>query len=56
MSIVLFNVLPSMVDILAACSYLAGRMEPWVALIVLVRGGEARPAAMWRPNPLSALP
>ncbi|KAI8474748.1 MAG: ABC transporter type 1, transmembrane domain-containing protein [Monoraphidium minutum] len=35
-SIVLFNVLPSMVDIIVACSYLAGRMEPWVALIVLV--------------------
>jgi ATP-binding cassette subfamily B (MDR/TAP) protein 6 len=35
-SIVLFNVLPQMVDIVVACTYLAARMQPWVALIVLI--------------------
>ena len=35
-SIVLFNVLPQMVDIVISCSYLAARMEPWVAIIVLI--------------------
>lgn len=35
-SIVLFNVIPQMVDIVVACTYLATRMQPWVALIVLV--------------------
>jgi ABC-type transport system involved in Fe-S cluster assembly fused permease/ATPase subunit len=35
-AIVLFNVLPQMIDIVVACAYLAGKMEPWVALIVLV--------------------
>jgi hypothetical protein len=35
-AIVLFNVLPQMVDIVMACSYLAARMQPWVAVIVLI--------------------
>ncbi len=36
MEVVLFNVLPQMVDIVIACTYLATMMQPWVAGIVLV--------------------
>ncbi|GAX77428.1 hypothetical protein CEUSTIGMA_g4873.t1 [Chlamydomonas eustigma] len=35
-SIVLFNVLPQVADIVVACVYLAVKMEPWAALIVFV--------------------
>jgi ABC-type transport system involved in Fe-S cluster assembly fused permease/ATPase subunit len=31
---VLFNVVPSLIDIVVAVAYLAARMQPWVALIV----------------------
>ena len=34
--VVLFNVAPQSVDIVLACAYLAARMQPWVAAIVLV--------------------
>ena len=33
-SIVLFNVVPQLIDIVVAVAYLAARMQPWVALIV----------------------
>lgn len=33
---VLFNVIPQTIDITLACAYLAAKMQPWVALIVLV--------------------
>lgn len=35
-NIILFNVVPQMIDIVVACSYLATKMQPWVAGIVLV--------------------
>ncbi|KAF6265156.1 hypothetical protein COO60DRAFT_1697984 [Scenedesmus sp. NREL 46B-D3] len=35
-NIILFNVVPQMIDIVVACSYLATKMQPWVASIVLV--------------------
>eukprot|EP00878_Enallax_costatus_P021099 GHUV01022330.1.p1 GENE.GHUV01022330.1~~GHUV01022330.1.p1 ORF type:complete len:415 (+),score=133.81 GHUV01022330.1:1421-2665(+) len=35
-SIVLFNVIPQMIDVLVACTYLATRMQLWVAGIVMV--------------------
>lgn len=35
-SIVLFNVIPQTIDIVVAVAYLASRMEPYVAIIVLV--------------------
>lgn len=35
-NIILFNVVPQMIDIVVACTYLATRMQPWVAAIVLV--------------------
>mmetsp|Transcript_18402 Transcript_18402/g.51583 ORF Transcript_18402/g.51583 Transcript_18402/m.51583 type:complete len:1155 (+) Transcript_18402:140-3604(+) len=34
--IVMFNVLPQLVDIVAACTYLAAAMQPWAAVIVAV--------------------
>lgn len=42
MSIVLFNVIPQLIDIVVACTYLAFKMQPWAAVIVFVtvgRGG-----------------
>lgn len=35
-SIVLFNVIPQMIDVVVACMYLAARMQLWVACIVMV--------------------
>ncbi|KAG2448895.1 hypothetical protein HYH02_006243 [Chlamydomonas schloesseri] len=35
-SIVLFNVVPQLIDIVVACTYLAFKMQPWAAVIVFV--------------------
>ncbi|KXZ43254.1 hypothetical protein GPECTOR_96g720 [Gonium pectorale] len=35
-SIVLFNVIPQLIDIVVACTYLALRMQPWAAVIVFI--------------------
>ncbi|GFR40170.1 hypothetical protein Agub_g727 [Astrephomene gubernaculifera] len=35
-SIVLFNVIPQLIDIVVACTYLAVRMQPWAAVIVFI--------------------
>ncbi|PSC68384.1 ATP-binding cassette sub-family B member mitochondrial [Micractinium conductrix] len=34
MSVVLFSVIPQLVDVLAACTYMAARLQPWTAIIV----------------------
>ncbi|GLI64082.1 hypothetical protein VaNZ11_007251, partial [Volvox africanus] len=35
-SIVLFNVIPQLIDIVVACTYLALKMQPWAAVIVFI--------------------
>lgn len=46
-SIILFNVLPQLVDILVACTYLASALKgPWVALIVLFTVGSYVPLTL----------
>ena len=43
MSVVLFSVIPQLVDVLAACTYMAARLQPWTAIIVACTGaGPAR--------------
>lgn len=47
MSIILFNVMPQMIDILVACTYLASALKgPWVALIVLFTVGSYVPLTL----------
>ncbi len=41
-SIVLFNVVPQLVDIVVACIYLALKLQPWAAVIVFVTVRAAR--------------
>ncbi len=36
LSTVLFNIVPQMFDILAACVYIASALEPWIAVIMFV--------------------
>ncbi len=36
MSVVLFNVIPQIIDVASACIYMAVALEPWVAVIVFV--------------------
>ena len=36
LSTVLFNIVPQMFDILAACIYIASVLEPWIAIIMFV--------------------
>ena len=38
MSVVLFNVVPQLIDVVAACTYMAVRLQPWTAIIVFVTG------------------
>ncbi len=41
----LFNVIPQLIDIVVACTYLALKMQPWAAVIVFItvgRGGRVR--------------
>jgi ATP-binding cassette subfamily B (MDR/TAP) protein 6 len=46
-SIILFNVLPQLIDILVACTYLASALKgPWVALIVLFTVGSYVPLTL----------
>lgn len=47
MSIILFNVMPQLIDILVACTYLASALKgPWVALIVLFTVGSYVPLTL----------
>lgn len=47
MSIILFNVMPQLIDILVACTYLAAALKgPWVALIVLFTVGSYVPLTL----------
>lgn len=46
-SIILFNVMPQLIDILVACTYLASALKgPWVALIVLFTVGSYVPLTL----------
>ena len=36
LSTVLFNIVPQMFDILAACVYIASALEPWIAIIMFI--------------------
>ncbi|KAL4429585.1 hypothetical protein ABPG77_008634 [Micractinium sp. CCAP 211/92] len=36
MSVVLFSVLPQLVDVLVACAYMALKLQPWTAIIVAI--------------------
>lgn len=44
MSVVLFNVVPQLIDVAVACTYMAAKLQPWTAIIVFVTGGEG---AVW---------
>ncbi|WIA21925.1 hypothetical protein OEZ85_004292 [Tetradesmus obliquus] len=54
LSTILFSIAPQIVDMLAAATYLAGALEPWVALIVFVTIGSYIPLTIfvteWRGN------
>jgi ATP-binding cassette subfamily B (MDR/TAP) protein 6 len=46
-SILLFNVMPQLIDILVACTYLAAALKgPWVAIIVLFTVGSYVPLTL----------
>lgn len=38
MSVVLFSVLPQLVDVLVACLYMALKLQPWTAVVVAITG------------------
>ena len=38
MTVLLFNVLPQLADVLAACVYMALKLQPWTAIIVGMTG------------------
>lgn len=42
MQVVLFNVGPQVLDVVAACTFMALRLQPWTAVIVCVTGGQGR--------------
>eukprot|EP00878_Enallax_costatus_P015689 GHUV01016437.1.p1 GENE.GHUV01016437.1~~GHUV01016437.1.p1 ORF type:complete len:820 (+),score=192.83 GHUV01016437.1:571-3030(+) len=54
LSTILFQIAPQVVDMLAAATYLAGALEPWVALIVFITIGSYIPLTIivteWRGN------
>eukprot|EP00879_Flechtneria_rotunda_P018678 GHRR01019601.1.p1 GENE.GHRR01019601.1~~GHRR01019601.1.p1 ORF type:complete len:623 (+),score=198.83 GHRR01019601.1:173-2041(+) len=54
LSTILFQILPQVVDMLTAATYLAGALEPWVALIVFITIGSYIPLTIivteWRGN------
>lgn len=43
MSVVLFSVLPQLVDVAVACTYMALKLQPWTAIVVAITGGRRRP-------------
>ena len=38
MTVLLFNVLPQLADVLAACIFMAIKLQPWTAIIVGMTG------------------
>jgi len=40
--VVLFSLLPQLVDVLVACSYMALKLQPWTAVVVGCTGGVQR--------------
>lgn len=47
MSVCLFNVVPQLVDVVAACAFIALRLQLWTAVIVFVTGAGGRGEGGW---------